>query len=461
MADPLGLVYSKRDNSGAAVWLDGDPDRFGRLSSRRPAAQKKEAPNKEFDFDLNSMGDVWDVDKERLTNDYLKLRDMRVSYEREKDPAKRAQMAPEIIKTKVDLATEIKKSRTARDYYAKKSDEIDKDQKTLLPPDARERLEAWKQDPKRSQNPGIEMPSSIDFGNEFLNRLKKHLPPRNLAKESTIVDGKKVTKSEYYYDKDDMDKAIEATISEMPDHILNTMMVRVNDRAAKGDPAAVEVYNSDNGPAALRDYLKKLGYGIAEPTFQYRVRAKEPVKPTGSGGGGASKNKFVTVAKVETFLKPDKSIDSQFVQVTSKPRNQTERSQDFVISTKLLKKLNKEFNLGIDNLDDYDERSFPKVSIFGTFQSVQENVETGQRTITIVPKRFTDKYIENRKPITINFDDNEAVVKANLNEGDDLDMLFQQEKEKMRKNPTTPVKRKVPLPPGGKAQTGINWAKPK
>ncbi len=460
MADPLGLVYNKRDNSGAAIFLQGTPDFIGRYAALAARNKPKEKPDKDLDFDMREMGDVWDADREELTKDFLEYRNARKAYEQEKDPVKKAAIETDIVKRKVDLATNINKSRTQKKEYTTAAYAIDKDQKMLYPENAQELLDSWRDAgiKGRSQNPDIHIPSTIDFGKEFASRMKVALGKPNQAQTDIKVGDEIIKKGSFYYDQDEIQQAAKAVVAEMPGNVVRSEKMRMMQRASQGDKAALAAISAEqNDPESTNTYLSQLGLAYVEPSLQYRTYKRQPAPAgKGSGSGSSAKPKFEVDTKRQTFFKQGtKDIDSEYAVVSSKPIGKSEYYQEWVVPTSLMQSINRKYKLGIDELEKTNPATTPTVSIKGTFQTAQEHLTNGQRTVTIVPYSYAGKYLSSQNPITINLEDNETTVNSLLN-GEDVIDLIQKEKAKPRSTGIT--KRKEAVPPGSKLSTGINWA---
>jgi hypothetical protein len=184
------------------------------------------------------MGGVWEKDIEALSNDFIEYKKKVIEYEREKDPTKKGALWQEAVKAGARLKTFIEKSKKNKAQYGTKAEQINRDEKLLFPEDATERLDKWANTSiyDRPDNIGIEIPSTIDYGQEFAKRVKS-IVKYSTAEADTKVGDKIIKKGERYIKQDDWDEASEQVYKTMPGNIKRSVIMQLGENAKSLDPA--------------------------------------------------------------------------------------------------------------------------------------------------------------------------------------------------------------------------------
>lgn len=448
MRDPLsyGVVEFKQTKNQLGQYFDD-------LAKKKADAEaaKKKAEKDQFEG-MERLGGVWERDVESLTKDFLDFKKKRVEYEQEKDPTKKATLWQEGVKMGVKLETNIEKSKKNKQQYIAKAEEINKDNKLFLPEDATERLDKWASTSiyDRPDNIGIERPSTLDFIAEANKKFKSLVGDPNIASDKTkTADGTMtIEKGRKYYTPEDVDRALESTLSSMPANFIRSERKRLMDAYNYGMPSErIEAEKALKSPEAEREYFKKILYAAVQPGLTVGIDKTAPATPSKAGGAGGDKGMY----NIETSTSQFGGVTFSDVRATKKSGKDPERK--WQVPTSLLKEINKKYKLNLDTeLAKLDPNVTPYVSIDGVFLKASRNENTGEMTVTIDPKRYADKYFTIQGGIALPIEENLANINAQL-EGQNVIDLFNQEKSKG-------VKASKPAKPR-KASGGPGSGKPK
>ena len=333
--DPLGEVYTGRDNTGAAAVFGRSPNELGQYYKQQMAQQaaaQKQDKLPEFDPDkdpmLAALGKAHLNDIPSLTKDYNDIVKLKVAYTKEKDPIKKGEILQQYLPAKTQLWGYIAKSLRTVEEEQKANTLANKDYKHTLPSDFEDRKKQWLSQDIHDR------PESFDYGTLNVMSLADNAYKMAIAKMKPSVtevvtvtpDGKKVTnKTTAISDKDAERSFSDYWDAGMPQNEKNgwtdlVFAAAIPTDGSEPDPVAVEALKK--GPQGVKDFAiqfmmvnahKKLGSGL------YKV---EPIKPSGNGDGGNTmefkggsmntvevQNQDGTVEKKTTLMPKDKAKD--------------------------------------------------------------------------------------------------------------------------------------------------------
>ncbi len=439
MRDPLSVGVVKFERTPNKL-----DDYFKSIIQQKADAEKLKAKQQQDQYkDIEKLGGVWERDIENLTKDFIDFRNKKVEFEQEKDPVKKSSLWQESVKMGAKLETNIQKSKKNKEQYVAKAEQINKDNKLFLPENATETLDKWASTSiyDRPDNIGIEMPSSLDFAKEGAAKFKVTIGKPNVTSDKMKVGDRTVEKGHQYYTPEDVDMALESTLSTMPQNFVRAEKARLLDRYNNGLPKErEEAAAALKSPEATQAYLKKVLYSAVQPSLNVDIFEKGIAPATKGSGGGSAKQSYTVTTGQES------RGGVMYTNIFSAPKNKTPVTTNWQIPTQLLKDANAKYKLGLDDeLSEIDVNSTPTVEISGTFSKVTRNQKTGDITVSINPKQFIDKFFTTNAQITLPLgEENEAPVKAFLNDEDYRQLIEAEEKKKR----VPGKKRTAPTPPG-------------
>ena len=437
MRDPLSVGvfrYPRYENNQLDSYIKQE-------QSLRAAAAKKKSEDAFEDVDM--LGDVWERDIDNLTKDFMTFRNKRKEYEQEKDATKKAQLWQEGVKLGAQLETNITKSKKNKQQYLADTDRINKDNKFLLPEDAPTTLEKWASTTiyDRPDDTGVRVPSNLDFGEEAKKRFWSTIKKPDVKSTKVRGGGVDVTNKVDEYSPEDVEAALTATYENMPGNFIRAQKQRLMFDLNNGTPTEMrEAADALKDADSLEAYLKKLIYRQVQPGLKIKTTATAPSPAKGTGSGGSAKQSYTVTTGQES------RGGVMYTNVFSAPKNKTPVTTNWQIPTQLLKDANAKYKLGLDDeLSEIDVNATPTVEISGTFSKVTRNQKTGDITVSINPKQFIDKFFTTNTQITLPLgEENEAPVKAFLNDEDYRQLIEAEEKKKR----VPGKKRTAPTPPG-------------
>jgi hypothetical protein len=428
MKDPLGQVYLGKADTGGAVVFGKTPNKIDDYYLDK-GAKKKDTD--EFD-DLNpsDLGGVWEVDVDNLTKDYLDYLETKKSYEKERDPSKKAQIFQEGIKKSAKLRTYIEKSKKNKAAYYSTAQDINKDDKYLYDLDAKEKLDndfKGKSIYDRSDDPGVKRPSSLDFTSMFTKKFKAALGAPNVTTEKSIVGDKTVQTQKKYYTPDDVKKAADAAMSTMPANYINSQRVEFTTRLSQNDPYALSwMAKNAQSTDPVADYSKAVGVASVQPLLLSEGIAVMPHQKKKSGGGGGAADKFSTTANVRTFIIPNAvaadgavtgPVTSEYVEIQSAPKSNARMAQlSWKAPTKTLK-------ANYPKVKGSEFSTDPNMTVLGTFSGLYYDTKSKQMMVSITPTDKWSSFDMAHPQITLPYKGNEAVIKSLLNGRDPQEMV--------------------------------------
>lgn len=408
--------------------------------------EAEKAPEMKFD-EMSELGGVWEKDVEPLSNEFISYKKKVIEYEREKDPTKKGSLWQEAVKMGAKLKTNIEKSKKNKVQYVTKAEQINKDNKLLYPEDATEKLDKWANTSiyDRPDNIGIEIPSTIDFGKEFIARLKP-LVKYSVAETDTKVGDKIIKKGDRYIKEEDWENAGKQVISTMPENIRRAFIYNTAQRASDPDPnISLEATQALQNPQSITSYMTKFGLGYAAPYQEYSIYKVRPDAEKKAAGGGGKSDKFSVSYGRQAFQLPDKTTTEDYYTVDSRPIGKSPINQDWYVSKDVLRRMK---DSGAFTASA-DIESLPEnIAVQGSFVRAVQNVNTGEKFIIINSKDFADKYGAAQPTIVLPLQGNEAAFEANLN-GKTAEQAFKEAVAKQggqRKFETVPT----PKQPGSK-----------
>ena len=376
--------------------------------------EAKKAPDMKFD-EMSEMGGVWEKDIEALSNDFIEYKKKVIDYEREKDPTKKGALWQESVKAGAKLKTFIEKSKKNKAQYLAKTEQINKDQKTLFPEDATERLDKWASTSiyDRPDNIGIEIPSTIDYGQEFAKRVKS-IVKYSTAEADTKVGDKIIKKGERYIKQDDWDEASAQVYKTMPGNIKRSVIMQLGQNANDPDPNIKnEALGALKDTESLDNYLMNMGKAYAAPMQEYSIYTVRPDDAGRTAGGAGAKDKFKVKYTPQSFLNNNNEVTEDYAIVQSAPISKSPIIQKFYVTKDQLMKMQKAgYNTGNADLSTLPEN----ITIEGNFIRAGQNLKTGERFIVVDSKDYQDKYKAIQSTIVIPLQGNEAAFEAVLND---------------------------------------------
>ena len=326
--DPLGEVYTGRDNTGAVAVFGRSPNELGQYYKQQivqQAAAQKQDKLPEFDPDkdpmLAALGKAHPNDIPALSKDYQDVVKLKVAYMKEKDPMKRGGILQQYLPAKAKLASYVAKSLRTVEEEQKANTLANRDYKHTLPSDFEDRKKQWLSQDIHDR------PESFDYGTLNTLSLADNAYKRAIAKMTPSVtdivtitpEGKKVTSKKTAISEKDAAKSFsDDWDAAMPQNEKNmwtdfVMEAAMPSDGSAPDPVAVEALKEGKEgvkkfaiQAMMVNAHQKLGSGL------YKV---EPIKPSGSGDGTDKKkadwgvttmnNPMFPNATVATFSSPE------------------------------------------------------------------------------------------------------------------------------------------------------------
>ena len=427
------------------------------LDSELKAARTKKEEDA-FD-DIDRMSGVWEKDVDNLTNDFIKYKEKRKEYEKEKDPAKKAAIWQEGIKLGAALETNIAKSKKQKAMYIAKAEQIGKDKSLLLPADSKDMLEEWAGKPiyERPDDIGIEMASTIDFGEEAKKRFFTTVKKPNKTKTTTRANGKDVAVGTEYYTKQDVDDGLEASLNTMDPRFVRAekirLMYKVSTPIGPDNPITPEEYQSATKaiatPQGMRDYLKGLIYAKVKPALNVQLYDSHPSPTRGTGGGGADSGVFQVSAAYRDYNYPD-GTTQPYVRVSSTIKKGKQPEKEWDIPTDILKQIDQQYGLELGT-EDLDANTRPSSTIVGTMVEANLDETTGKYMVVVKPTEYAGNYVTVKKNITIPYEGNEDAVSVYLN-GRSLEEVVDDFKSRKPRGEGKAMKPQAPLGGGQTAK---------
>jgi len=429
--DPLGAVYLKKSGTGSAVTFGKTENKLDNLLK----ADKTKTATDDIDRDLAKLGGVWEQDIPELTERYKDYKATLTGYEKERDATRRAQLYNDVIRKGMEFETYATKSKTNKQQYFSKSQELAKDKNAFYSDDAQQLLDDWKNKKitDRPDNMGIEMPSNIDPANEFGKLMKMSLGKPQSESVEVIQGGKRVKNTQLYYTDKDIEQAKETSYTRLKPNLLRVEKAKIADQVAdKRDQYGLPLYSPKEvqeaqqawqlaqatDPTAVDKLIKDRLFKYYQPSLASEGVAVRPYIPprgaTGAGGGGA---KFQGEAK--TTVRKINGADNTvaFYDIGSAQGRNILQNQDWAVPTGMLKDIAKDANPTMYNkIKDIDGTSSPMMSVKGNF--IRAERVGDQYYVVVKSKEFADKYNPQGKDIYLPLYENETKISSLT--GDDI-----------------------------------------
>lgn len=442
--DPLGAVYLKRAGTGSAVIFD---DTKNKLDDYVKAADKTSTAKEDIDRDLAKLGGVWERDIPELTEMYQGYKNTLINYEKEKNPTRKAQLRNDVIRQGIEFETYANKSKTHKQRYFTKNQEVSKDKGAFYSADAPQLLEQWaaQKIKDRPDDMGIEMPYNLDPGKAFAAAMKTSLGKPQYEKVRKVQGGQTVQVDEYYYTDKDIKQAMEASYKNLETRYKNVEKAKILQQAAdKADEYGGKMYSpievaeaqqaiqqSQTGnPQALDELVMKRLFNYYEPSLRSSGVVIRPYTPPRSATGrGGSKDKYEIgsgkVPMVRTVNGANAGQEDNWIVTTRKIGGNnptvewtigTEQLRDIAIATK-----NDDLKNDIEGLESTNQQY---VTMTGSLQHIGRN-STGDY-IVISPKTALGKYYLANTPVVIPLTaENEATLMSQFNGNSPTELLNQ------------------------------------
>lgn len=333
--DPLGEVYTGRDNTGAAAVFGRSPNELGQYYKQQivqQAAAQKQDKLPEFNPDqdpmLAALGKAHPNDIPALSKDYQDIVKLKVAYMREKDPIKKGEILQQYLPAKAQLASYVAKSLRTVEEEQKANQFAQKDYKHTLPSDFEDRKKQWLSQDIHTR------PEAFDYGTVNVMGLADIAYNKAIAKMKPSVteivtvtpDGKKITSKKTAISVNDAEKSLtDYWNAGMPQNEKNgwtdyVMEAAIPKDGSEPDPVALEAVKK--GPQGIKEYAIQTMMVNAHKKLEGGLYKVEPIKPSGSGDGGNTmefkggsmntvevQNQDGTVEKKTTLMPKDKAKD--------------------------------------------------------------------------------------------------------------------------------------------------------
>lgn len=334
--DPLGAVYLKKSGTGSAVT-------FGKTENKLDdwlKADKTKTATDDIDRDLAKLGGVWEQDIPELTEMYKDYKLTLKDYEKERDPTRKAQLYNDVIRKGMSFETYTTKSKTNKQNYFNKSQELAKDKNAFYSDDAPQLLEAWKNKKitERPDDMGIEMPLNTDPALEFAKLMKMSLQKPQSEQVEVIQGGKRIKTTQLYYTDKDIEQAKETSYTRLKPNLLRVEKAKIADQVAdKRDQYGLPLYSPKEvqeaqqawqlahttDPTAVDKLIKDRLFAYYQPSLASQGVAIRPyIPPRSATGAGGGKDKFQIgggkVAMVETVNGKNTGQEDNWIATTSK-----------------------------------------------------------------------------------------------------------------------------------------------
>lgn len=464
--DALGAVYLKKSGTGSAVTFGKTENK---LDDWLKAADKTSTAKEDIDKDIAKLGGVWERDIPELTDMYQGYKNTLIGYEKEKNPVKKAQLRNDVIKQGIEFETYANKSKTHKQRYFTKNQEVSKDKGAFYSADAPKLLEDWagKKIKERPDDMSIEMPYNIDPGKAFAAGMKTSLGKPRYEKVRKIQGGQTVQTDEFYYTDKDVEQSKEEVYKNLEPRYKNVEKAKILQQVAdKADEYGGSIYSpievaeaqkayqesQTTNPQALDDLIKKRLYSFYEPSLKSGGIVVRPYTPPRSAtGGGGAKDKFDialgSTMMVNTLGGANQGQEQNWI-ATAQKKGGPNPVVDWTVGTKQLQDIaaNTSDQDLKDDLAELQSTNQQYVTMTGTLKHIGRN-STGDY-IMIVPKKALDKYTMAQKPVVIPLtSENKATLMSMYNSQDPTSLLDQAQQQhgttKKEVTPKTPPTLKV------------------
>lgn len=225
--DPKGLVYSGRDNSGAAFVLP-DRDTFLKpMVDAQVVAGRKSGRDAQLDMQLRGltadMGKVWDVDIPEMEIEYEKIVEKMKDYETTTDKKDKREKKYDLTAAVGRFKNLVHKSQQTQRQFVAKANDISKDQIGSYDETAQGELEKFAQTPlaKRPDTPAIKKYAKVDAMDWMVKNVEYE--PQTKGGGFTREDGTYERGTKTYVDEAKLKAAIAARIPTMPQNLRNIL----------------------------------------------------------------------------------------------------------------------------------------------------------------------------------------------------------------------------------------------
>ena len=450
--DPLGAVYLKKSGTGSAVT-------FGKTENKLDdwlKADKTKAATNDIDRDLAKLGGVWEQDIPELTDRYKDYKSTLTNYERERDSTRKAQLYNDVVRKGIEFETYTNKSKTNKQQYFNKSQEIAKDKGAFYSADAQQLLDGWKgkKITDRPDDMGIEMPKNIDPAKAFAEKMKTSLGKPQSESVEEIQGGKRVKNNKLYYTEKDIQQAKDRSYSQLEQRYINVEKAKVAQQAADAkDQYGIPLYTPQEvteaqqalqlaqttDRQAVDNLIKDRLFKYYQPSLSSEGVAIRPyIPPKSATGAGGGKDKFSVslgppTMMVKTVNGKNAGQEQNWIVSTQKIGGPNP-TVDWTVGTTQLKQIaadtkNQDF---IDDLTQIESTNQQYVTVTGTIKHIGRN--SSGDYVVIVPKTALGKYDMAQKPVTIPLTtENRATIMSMINNQDPTALLD----EAQQKHPAT------------------------
>lgn len=228
MADAKSLVYSRRDDSGAAaVFPDRAPvtDRF--VQAAKTTGKTDRNPDMALRSMMANMGKAWSVDYDELQQDFdSKVMPALMDYEREKNPGKKRDLWYNAQVEMGKLNNKISKSAKTERQFVQSYNAYKNDQSGAYDESAEKTFADYptlKLD-ERPETPQAFRASKMDFFKYMVDNVKGHT--EKITKNVRQDDGTYKNETKVYLDEKGLKEAIREKLTTAPQTYKNAFFAK-------------------------------------------------------------------------------------------------------------------------------------------------------------------------------------------------------------------------------------------